>query len=446
MLPYLDLVKTVRDYGHEKGDRTGIGTRALFGTQMRFDLEHSFPLLTAKKTRLDLIQTELFWFLQGGTNTEYLHEHGCHIWDEWADKNGDLGPIYGSRWRSWGTPEYIIPPKPKLRKEVPITYLNVANGKGKTGHPLGKTWEGMIARCYSKTSPSYLLYGGKGVFVSDAWLEFAQFAEDAEKIPNWELKRDNPTSFEYQLDKDIIGNGFRYSVDTCMWVSAKDNIRPTHEHVVLKGTKKYTFTSVTDFCDEYGCEAKNFSDLWTDKKNAKVRNGFTLVSRKPLNPTIDQIANVIEEIKTNPTSRRLIVSAWDPEWVEYTALPPCHMFFQFETHMRGDGKRMLSCQLYQRSADLFLGVPFNIASYALLTMMIAQVTGCVASEFIWTGGDTHIYNNHIDQVNTMLNREILPAPTMRLNPDIKNIDDFKHEDFVLEGYNHHPYIKADVAV
>jgi len=264
MKQYHDLMNHVLQNGTQKHDRTGTGTISVFGYQMRFNLQDGFPLVTTKKVHLRSIIHELIWFLKGETNISYLKENGVSIWDEWADENGELGPVYGSQWRSW--------PKPD------------------GGH-------------------------------------------------------------------------------------------------------------------------------------------------------IDQITQVIDQIKTNPDSRRLIVSAWNVAEIENMALPPCHSFFQFYV---ADGK--LSCQLYQRSADIFLGVPFNIASYALLTMMIAQVCDLQAGDFVHTLGDAHLYNNHLDQTRLQLSRDCRPLPQMKLNADIVNIFDFKFEDFTLENYDPHPHIKGAVAI
>jgi thymidylate synthase len=274
MKQYLDLVQHVMESGCQKGDRTGTGTKSVFGYQMRFDLNEGFPMVTTKKLHLKSIIYELLWFLKGDTNIKYLQENGVKIWDEWADADGNLGPVYGHQWRNWNSEE------------------------------------------------------------------------------------------------------------------------------------------------------------------------------------IDQISDLIKELKTNPNSRRMLVSAWNPSVLPDTkksfqenvannkaALPPCHAFFQFYV---ADGK--LSCQLYQRSADIFLGVPFNIASYALLTMMIAQVCDLGVGEFIHTFGDAHIYNNHFEQIELQLSRETRPLPKMILNPAIKNIFDFDFEDFTLEGYDPHPLIRGSVAV
>ena len=264
MKQYQDLVRDVLAHGNKKEDRTGTGTVSVFGYQMRFDLNVGFPLLTTKKVHLKSIIHELLWFLQGSTNIAYLKENGVRIWDEWADENGNLGPVYGYQWRNW--------PKPD----------------------------------------------------------------------------------------------------------------GTH---------------------------------------------------------IDQITQVVNMIKNNPDSRRMIVSAWNVADVDQMKLPPCHAFFQFYV---ADCK--LSCQLYQRSADIFLGVPFNIASYALLTMMVAQVCGLKLGDFVHTLGDAHIYSNHFEQVNEQLTRDLRALPTMHINPNVKDIFDFKFEDFTLEGYDPHPPIKGLVAV
>jgi len=264
MQQYLDLLQHILDNGVHKTDRTGTGTLSCFGYQLRFDLQKGFPLVTTKKVHLKSIIYELLWFLKGGTNIAYLKEHGVKIWDEWADENGDLGPVYGKQWRSW------------------------------------------------------------------------------------------------------------------------------------------------------------------EGKDGKV---------------VDQVSELIGQIKKNPDSRRLIISAWNVADLPEMALMPCHNMFQFYV---AEGK--LSCQLYQRSADVFLGVPFNIASYALLTMMIAQVCDLKAGEFVHTFGDVHIYSNHMEQVNLQLGRKPFPLPTMKLNPSVKDIFAFQFEDFTLENYQSHPSIKAPVAV
>ncbi|MHA7833301.1 MAG: thymidylate synthase [Algiphilus sp.] len=264
MTPYLALMRRALEEGADKTDRTGTGTRSVFGHQMRFDLASGFPLITTKKLHLKSIIHELLWFLRGDTNVRYLQEHGVRIWNEWADADGELGPVYGAQWRSWPTPQ---------------------------------------------------------------------------------------------------------------------------------------------------------------------------------GDQIDQISDVLAQIRSNPDSRRLIVSAWNVAALPDMALPPCHLLFQFYV-----AQGRLSCQLYQRSADIFLGVPFNIASYALLTRMVAQVCDLQPGEFIWTGGDCHLYHNHLEQAELQLARSPRPLPTMHLNPEIRDLFAFRYEDFRLEGYDPHPHIPAKVAV
>jgi thymidylate synthase len=264
MKQYHDLLQHLLDKGVYKSDRTGTGTYSVFGHQMRFDLNEGFPLLTTKKLHTKSIIHELLWFLKGDTNIAYLKENGVSIWDEWADENGNLGPVYGYQWRSWPNPD---------------------------------------------------------------------------------------------------------------------------------------------------------------------------------GSSTDQITKLIDGLKRNPDSRRHIVSAWNPSFIDQMALPPCHCLFQFYV---ADGK--LSCQLYQRSCDTFLGVPFNIASYALLTMMIAQVCDLKLGDFVWTGGDVHLYSNHVEQAKLQLSRDIRPLPILKINPDVKDLFAFKYEDFTLENYDPHPHIKAAVAV
>ncbi len=301
MVQYLDLLRHVLEHGKFKADRTGTGTYSVFGAQARFDLRKGFPALTTKKLHLRSIIFELLWFLRGERNVRYLQENKVTIWDEWADENGDLGPIYGKHWRNW------VKTRSRPRKSNSTTHQPSLFDLGESGARAIVTPAGPRVR------------------------------------------------------------------------------RSTHG--------------------------------------------------------IDQIARVIHEIKTNPDSRRLIVSAWNVADIDSMALPPCHCLFQFYV---SEGE--LSCQLYQRSADIFLGVPFNIASYALLTMMVAQVCSLKPGEFIHTFGDLHLYSNHVEQAKLQLTREPRPLPRMKLNPTVKDIDDFKFEDFELVGYDPHPAIKAPIAV
>lgn len=312
--PYLQLIRDILEKGHEKSDRTGTGTKSLFGCQMRFNLAEGFPLLTTKKVPFGLIKSELLWFLRGDTNIRFLLEHNNHIWDEWAFKN---------------------------------------------------------------------------------WVE----------------------SDEYH-GPDMTNFGLRAQED--------DNFNKVYQDEKKKFCQK--IVEDQEFANKFGNLGDVYGAQW---RHWQTRNG----------ETIDQIKDVIETIKNNPDSRRMIVTAWNPEDVPLSALPPCHTLFQFYVN---DGK--LSCQLYQRSADVFLGVPFNIASYALLTHMIARETGLEVGEFVHTLGDAHIYLNHLDQVNEQLQRKPNDAPTLWLNPEKKNIMDFEMEDIKVKNYHSHSAIKAPVAV
>lgn len=445
---YARLLRDVLHDGEEKADRTGVGTYSLFGAQVRFDLEREFPLLTTKKIHWKAVVHELLWMLSGSTNNNDLEKHGVTIWREWADKEtGELGPVYGHAWRHFsGIPPAIPQPKPRLRDGVAPTYLGVASGVGKEGHLLKKVWEGMIQRCYDKKSIGYHLYGGRGVHVCNRWLEFSAFAQDAELMPGWNDKKANPRGFV--IDKDGRGDGFLYSLDTCQWITPQENafLKSGTLYTVrrIKDGVEFEFTNPSAFCREHGLCGANFSDLWTGRKNARVRDGFELVTTKPFRSGVDQIAQVQESLRKDPNSRRHIVSAWDAKNLPHMALAPCHAFFQF--NVRGGDK--LDCHLYQRSADLFLGVPFNIASYSLLTMMMAKVTGLKPGHFIHSFGDLHVYKNHFDQALEQLVRDPKPVrPRVEFSQrHIENVWDFTTSDIFLLDYDPHPSIKAPVAV
>lgn len=439
---YEGTLLKIMQQGTDRGDRTGVGTRGMFGLQMRWNLADGFPLVSTKRVFTRPMVEELLWMLSGSTDNNELVAKNVHIWDEWARPDGALGPIYGHQFRRAGAkPEKWIQPKPKIRAGVAPTYLGVASGVGKEGHKLAKTWEGMIARCYDENSQSYKTYGARGVHVCNAWLEFSKFALDCEALPGWSEKLASNT--RYVLDKDIKGSGFTYGPDSCVWVTDKANSEASSNlvYTVERGGERYSFTNVSEFCATHGVEAKNFSDLWTGAKNAKKRGGFSLVRvESASNPGVDQIANLIRDIKANPESRRHVVSAWNPTDIPGMALAPCHCLFQFYV-----AEGALSCQLYQRSADMFLGVPFNIASYSLLTHMIAQQCDLQVGEFIWTGGDCHIYKNHFDQVNLQLSRMPKPLCTLELER-AASIFDYKLEHVKFKDYDYHPAIAADVAV
>ena len=438
MQQYHDMLRYILDNGVESDDRTGTGTISVFGYQNRYDLNKGFPLLTTKRVAWNAVVHELLWFLRGETNIKYLNDNGVHIWDAWSDEDGELGPVYGHQWRKFGSkPSRIRQPKPRLAAHLTPSFCGVANGAGSGGHPLAGVWNGMIRRCYSKSNDNYKHYGGRGVYVCDRWLEFRAFAEDAVNLPGW------VEGEKLQLDKDGGGHGFCYGPEHCQWLTKTENLTLAYRskiYTVEKDGVLYRFRNLKQFCRDHGLNPSHFCDLWNDP-NAKVREGFKLVSVREANPGVDQIANVVKEIKLNPDSRRLIVSAWDPRWVDLCALPPCHTLFQFYVR---NGR--LSLQLYQRSADVFLGVPFNVASYALLTHMVAHVCRLEVGEFIHTFGDLHIYKNHLDQVRLQLTREPRDLPRVWLNPLVTDIFSFTRSDIEINNYNPHPAIKAEVSV
>jgi thymidylate synthase len=443
MKEYQYLLNELLNNGNEKDDRTGTGTLSKFGHQLRFNLADGFPLVTTKKIHLKSVIHELLWFLKGDTNVKYLNDNGVTIWNEWSNENGELGPVYGHQFRFYGKkPDRIQQKKPKLRDGIKAVYLGVGNGSGSTKSPLGKTWEGMMARCYDKKSSSYKTYGNIGVYVCNDWLEFNKFESDVKKIKGWDEKVNNPDK-RYVLDKDLIGYGFEYSLNKCTWITDKQNIRLNEDFIytVEKNGIKYSFTNISDFCLDHKIESKNFSDLWTGSKKATIRNGFKFVKKEIKNNGIDQITNAIEQIKNNPNDRGIIVSAWNVADLDKMALRPCHALFQFYV---ADGK--LSCQLYQRSCDTFLGLPFNIASYALLTHMVAQQCDLEVGDFVWTGGDVHLYKNHIDQAKLQLTREPYQLPKLLINRKPESIFDYKYEDFEIINYQSHPHIAGKVSV
>ncbi len=512
---YEDLLRQVIADGTLKTDRTGTGTVSLFGPQMRFDLQEGFPLITTKKVHMKSIIYELLWFLQGNSNVAWLQEHGVKIWNEWADSNGNLGPVYGVLWRyapaesfndiiqvkkrtddykdfiysfkelepaidcdlnteeMWAVEKFgtdknhkntsyrvqfksgyittISRPNWKTLKNTQSSdrYKKSIFGVGFLGEKveasekLYNLWRNMMVRCYNPNNPSYKFYGARGVTVSPIWHSFENFVKTIGNVPLYHLW--NNTEGQYDLDKDYFGSQV-YSPSTTIFLQKQVNARISSDGSAIQ-VKNVKYSDWAHF--------QLLSGLRADNAKSRLMNGKTYKDYSPEDVVIlkstenslwrprvyyDQIADVIDQIKVNPDSRRLIVSAWDPAALPFQALPACHAFFQFYV---ADGK--LSCQLYQRSGDLFLGVPFNIASYSLLTHMIAQQTGLEVGEFVWTGGDTHIYSNHMEQVAEQLSREARPFPTLKLKKR-DSIDDYEFEDFEIVGYDPHPAIRAQVAV
>lgn len=501
MKEYLTALRDVLENGNERDDRTGTGTISKFGVQMRFDLSQGFPLVTTKKVFLKGVIRELLFFIKGDCTIDYLLRNNIHIWDKdckkWdEDESNYIGKSYGVQWRRWGCSKLISTPD---STPFHIHLNDIVDDKGEVRHSkrygdfkiighntvqflktgyIGKyrkdhiesggikdpyypsirgfccignidmddvkreyyaIWKAIVDRCYNKDNEHYSYYGQRGIRLCNRWKCFEFFYEDIQKLDNYALKEAAPS--EYQLDKDIKGNGFIYSMRNCIWARVEDNAKKSKEkciYTVSDGEDVVSFKNASDFMRRYN--VKNQWNFCSMLRGERLKcEGWALGEVKDcLKNGIDQLRNVIDEIKANPTSRRLIVSAWNVSELDEMALPPCHVLFQLYVN---DGK--LSCQMYQRSGDMFLGVPFNIASYALLTMMIAQECGLGLGEFIHCIGDAHIYKNHIEQVKEQLSREPRPLPRMILNPAITNVDDFDYEDFTLEGYDPWPAIKGE---
>jgi thymidylate synthase len=452
MEPYLQLLRHVLEHGVPKSDRTGVGTRSVFGYQMRFDLSAGFPLVTTKKLHVKSIIHELLWFLRGDTNNTYLEEAGVSIWREWAAPDGALGPIYGKQWRRWEAVEFVVPrvfepPKVVLNPELVagVGYATQRRSENPWTAHLYSVWSEMLHRCYNPSHEHYADYGGRGVFVDSRWHSFDNFLSDALKLPNGLLKYEYPD--DYELDKDYYASN-KYGPDTCIWLTRKEQNINTRRAQAIRARRadgeEVVFMDVAGFCRDHNLDESSVYECLRGEKRQHKGWNFEAVASEGLLPRvrlIDQIKEVVAGIKHNPDSRRLVVSAWNVADLPKMALAPCHTLFQFYV---AEGK--LSCSLYQRSADVFLGVPFNIASYALLTMMIAQVTGLEPGEFVHTIGDAHLYNNHLEQARLQLSRAPRPLPRMILNPQRKRLEDFVYEDFTLVGYDPHPPIKAPVAV
>lgn len=396
--PYEDCLRYILDNGEKKPDRTGTGTTSIFGQQFRYDLSKGFPLITTKKVNTHAVIGELLWFLRGETNTEYLKEHGIKIWDEWADKNGNLGPIYGSQWRSW------FNPVSNQEIEVSVPTYESTGFNADTAYDFGYDYRfGESGFFKRRLLDIWKTFGSAGELDS-GWADFGVFSREIRRANGYAQFCLNPAGFdlfpEYYGTR-ILGN--------------KSAIFLPHNVTLAVKTR-------------FAAEEQDK----TPRKTVQRPRVF-----------FDQIADIVEQVKNNPTSRRIILNAWNVGEIESMNLPPCHAFFQL--YVSESGK--LSGQLYQRSADMFLGVPFNIASYSLLISMIAHHTGLKPGDFVWSGGDCHIYDNHREQVATQLSRSPREFPTLTITADKeKPVWDYDFEDFSFTGYNPHPFIKAPVAV
>lgn len=438
---YEDLLKKVLKKGSNKGDRTGTGTISSLGHQMRFDLSEGFPLITTKKVYTRAIIGELLWFLNGDTKNSNLSEQKIRIWNEWQNSDGTIGPGYSAQWRAWYSPsnkvisvpiredryadfEYAITEDDQYNTDDAARYEKNVHGTGFLGKEVKDTpdkvkalWFNLMSSVYNKDDENY--DGSKTV--SPIWHSLEMFAKTINTVPGYHKWISDPG---YVLDANYFASNV-YSPNTTVFLHEDSDA--IFDHVILVKGNRYANLVEAEYADELK------EGSWMIEYPRK-----DYVWRKQV--FVDQISEVIETLKTNPDSRRMIVSAWNAPELDNMALMPCHAFFQFYV---ADGK--LSCQLYQRSADLFLGVPFNIASYALLTHMVAQQVGLEVGDFVWTGGDCHIYNNLIEQVEEQITREPYPFPTLKLN---KAVDIFSYtiDDVVIEGYQSHPAIKGKVSV
>lgn len=461
MQQYKELVLDVLNNGTPSDDRTGTGTISVFGRQMRFDLQKGFPLVTLKKTYWKGVVVELLWMLQGNTNIEWLQNHNVRIWDNWHDEGNTIGKGYAYQWRNWSKIE-LLSKKNTFYKTNPkgLANANVCDiavgAKNNRNEHIYNIWSEMIHRCYNPNRKHYKWYGGMGAEVCERWLNYKNFEEDFYKIENGYMKKIDPLN--YSLDKDYYGS-MVYAPDTCIWLS-KDEQRINTSRtklvkVIFPSGKKDYVVDLKNFCFRYNIDYSTATKCMRGERKQSKGFKFEQVQTSQLVRLrkFDQIRTAIQQIKNNPNSRRIIVNAWNVSDLEDMALPPCHCFFQFYVR---DGK--LSCQLYQRSADLFLGVPFNIASYALLTHLIARECDLEVGDFVHTFGDVHLYNNHLDQAKEMVSREPKVLPRLKLRTQKGQLLDWIDNDvrhmtweeikthIELVNYKPHPTIKAPVSV
>lgn len=526
--------------GIDSGDRTGTGTKSVFGRQVRFDLSQGFPMVTTKKTFWKGVVGELLWMLSGSTNTNDIPEFMRHWWTPWADEDGSLGPTYGQQFRNNESFFWVKPllfqeepdydpkntqnftvnydhPKPsdflgktiengsggsfvvidqikqeegrllfKIKfkntgSEVVSKYGYIQNGKikdpwAKTVFGVGMygncdysdphyselvdTWREMLRRCYFKKANSYKSYGLKGVHVEPRWRVFEFFQKDVKDIPNWHKKIKEPA--KYSLDKDILFASNRYSKQTCIWASKEEQSRSTSQNTPFMVTspqgEDLIFMSLGELCKKHNLNISAVHRCLTGMlKTHKGWGNFRYLEKDGLvlrYRKVDQLADVISEIKNNPNSRRLNIALWNAGRILDMKLPPCHgNLIQFYVR---NGK--LSCSMYQRSADLFIGVPVNIAFYSLLTHLVANECGLQVGEFVHTFGDLHLYNNHIDQAKILLERKPLELPKLTINLKPGELMDFVDskcdkmswdeikETIKLTGYKSHGTLKGDVSV
>lgn len=445
---YLDLLRELIK-APARQTRNDTATHSVFGRQMRFDLADGFPLLTTKKVFWRGVVAELIWLLSGDTNITSLQKQGIKIWDEWADEYGNLGPVYGHLWRNYGArPDSIRRPKPQLRAGVEADFCFVASKSGYSRakaddltEKLYQTWSAMILRCYHDLDDTFSWYGRKGVHVVDRWLEFSAFLVDALTLEGWDQKVANWS--DYQLDKDILGDGFTYGPDSCVWASRSDNRKATYDwrhYVRHDNGETAVVENPVEFYTERDLHQGNFCSML--RGDRPVAQGWRLIGSERKNKGVDQIAEVLQSLRDDPYGRRHIISTWNSAQTKDMALPPCHgIAIQF--YVGADDRLNLS--MYQRSADVFLGAPFNIASYALLLEMFAAVLGRLPGEFVYFLGDAHLYSNHIAQAEEQVSRAPKPFPKISVCQIHRDMDHWTAADIQLVNYDPWPAIKADVS-
>lgn len=409
MKQYLDLLHEVLHTGTDKGDRTGTGTRSVFGRQMRFNLQEGFPLLTTKKMFMRGCIEELLWILRGSTDVKELQAKNVRFWDSWVDENGTIGEGYGKQMRRIAGFSLMMPkrfPTPEvIKNDANIYGIGIDDGRvsAEAEHHdmLFGHWADMLRRCYQEECDCYKGYGAHGVHVDESWHDFTTFYTDVQKIPGWALKQEHP--FGFVLDCATLYGANKFSKETAAWVTVQE-----------QEANASIFAAIAYHRDEM----------------------------VPLYREIDQLKSVIADLKHNPNSRRIQISLWNPQDVDRTTLPPCHgNIIQF--YVAGGE---LSCQMYQRSCDMFLGVPVNIASYALLTHILANFCGLKVGELSWIGGDVHVYHNHVSAAVEQLYRAPGNPPRLTITRTPDNVWGHEAEDFVIEGYDPWPSIKAEVSV
>ena len=520
MKQYLDLLERIKNEGVVKSDRTGTGTKSIFGHQMKFDLRDGFPMLTTKKLHLKSIVHELLWFLNGDTSNQYLRDNGVRIWNEWSSENQTLGKVYGYQFRKLFTVDYndyeiaermfyednyeektlpeiepvgaddlLLKDKTgsiykvlcqvneipsvkgpldssemkyykiqyqnngytRIVSETDLRDSNILNPYEKMFYEVGylgevseymkdtplyskafDMWLSMLSSCYDPESDKYNNYGEDGIIVCKRWHNFSNFLKDLPLVYGfYDYMKDDT----YTLDVFMFGSRV-FAPETTIFIPYQKHLNLVYPQPIMYDGKLYLNAYDLDFSDDMYSDSK--AESYVLKSSEVVRYKFK---------KFDQIQNCIDLIKNDPSSRRILVCAWSPEDLGDMALTPCHCLFQFYVAPDENGvPTWLDLQLYQRSCDSFLGVPFNIASYSLLCMMMAQVCGLKPRYFIHSMGDTHLYLDHLEQADLQLSREPRELPKMKINPDVKDLFSFKYEDFELTDYNPHPHIAAKVSV